>query len=85
MACGGDDFHKKFQILEKKKVHFFLSHLIFFMLLLLLHKPSKAVGTFRALLWYEQSCYDFERAFISLEAGYNKYRIRLLRIFKNEL
>ena len=26
------------------------------MLLLLLHKPQKAVGTFRASTWYEQSC-----------------------------
>ena len=26
------------------------------MLLLLLHKPSKAVGSFRASPWYEQSC-----------------------------
>ena len=39
MACGGMIFIKKFQILEKKSFHFILFHLIFFMLLLLLHKP----------------------------------------------
>ena len=35
-----DDFHKKFQILEKKFSFYFISHNVF-MLLLLLRKPSK--------------------------------------------
>ena len=45
MAFGGMFFVKKVQILDKK-FHFILLHLIF--LLILLHKPQKAVGTFRA-------------------------------------
>ena len=46
MACGGMIFIKSFKFL-KKKISFFLFHLIFLMLLLL-YKPHKAVGTFRA-------------------------------------
>ena len=42
----GYDFHKKFQILEKSFILFYFIKI--FMLLLLLHKPLKAVGTFRA-------------------------------------
>ena len=37
MACGGDDFHKKFQILEKKNSFCFIT--LIFSMLLLLHKP----------------------------------------------
>ena len=29
-------------------------------MVLLLHKPEKAVGTFRASPWYEQSCFILE-------------------------
>ena len=43
----GYGFHKKFQILEKKYSFFFISFNCL-MFLLLLHKLSKAVGTFRA-------------------------------------
>ena len=57
-GAWGDDFHKKFQILEKKNLFYFISHYVV-MLLLLLHKPSKAVGTFRASPWYEQSCFSW--------------------------
>ena len=45
-------FTKKSQIWKKK---FYFITLNFFMLLLL-HKPWKAVGNFRASPWYEQSC-----------------------------
>ena len=37
MACGGDDFHKKLQFLEKKISFYFISFI--FSMFLLLHKP----------------------------------------------
>ena len=35
---------------------FVLTFYIQFLLLLMLHRPQKAVETFKALPWYEQSC-----------------------------
>ena len=52
---GGWISQKKSQIRKKKFIVFSL-HLIFIMLLLL-HRPQQAVGTFSASSWYEQFCY----------------------------
>ena len=46
MACGEMISTKNLK-LKNKKFRFILLHLIFFVLLLL-HRPSKTVGTFRA-------------------------------------
>ena len=43
----------------KKMFEIFFQKFIYFLKIELLHRPENAVGTFRALPWYEQSCIIF--------------------------
>ena len=51
----GDEFQKNCRIKKKKSV-FLLDFISNFFMLLLHHRPLGAIGKFKALPWYEQSC-----------------------------
>ena len=58
-------------------------------MLLLLHKPFKAVGTFRASPWYEQSCFiiltkSYSKIFGLIQKLFNlQFRMNLIVLFWN--